>query len=59
MLQICINNKDRCLTNGKIYETTFHRDGLVKVVNDNGEKDIFFNRRFEPVPENNLVTELI
>ncbi len=59
MLQICINNKDRYLTNGKIYETTFHRDGLVEVVNDNGEKDIFFNRRFEPVPENNLVTELI
>lgn len=59
MLQICINNKDRCLTNGKVYETTFYRDGLVKVINDNGVGDIFFDRRFEPVPENNLVAELI
>lgn len=59
MLQICINNKDRYLTNGKVYETTFYDDKLVSVVNDNGEKDIFFNRRFKPVPENNLVAELI
>lgn len=59
MLQICINNKDRYLTNGKVYETTFHRNGLVKVVNDNMVEDIFFDWRFEPVPENNLVAELI